>query len=57
MATRYQHVTDPIRADIAMGVGGLIWKSATEQVAAERADARPPNGSSRSALRPKLRRR
>jgi integrase len=26
MATRYQHMTDPIRADIAKRVGGLIWK-------------------------------
>jgi integrase len=26
MATRYQHVTDKIRADIAKRVGGLIWK-------------------------------
>jgi integrase len=28
MAARYQHVTDPIRADIAKRVGGLIWKAA-----------------------------
>jgi integrase len=28
MATRYQHMTDPIRADIAKRVGGLIWKPA-----------------------------
>ncbi|MEV8509316.1 tyrosine-type recombinase/integrase [Actinoplanes sp. NPDC051475] len=28
MAARYQHVTDPIRADIAKRVGGLIWRSA-----------------------------
>jgi hypothetical protein len=26
MAKRYQHITDPIRADIAKRVGGLIWK-------------------------------
>ncbi|MDI6104946.1 tyrosine-type recombinase/integrase [Actinoplanes sp. NEAU-A12] len=26
MAARYQHLTDPIRADIAKRVGGLIWK-------------------------------
>jgi integrase len=25
MAARYQHVTDPILADIAKRVGGLIW--------------------------------
>jgi integrase len=28
MAARYQHMTDPIRADIAKRVGGLIWKAA-----------------------------
>lgn len=28
MAARYQHMTDPIRADIAKRVGGLIWKPA-----------------------------
>jgi hypothetical protein len=27
MAPRYEHITDPIRADIARGVGGLIWTS------------------------------
>jgi integrase len=27
MAVRYQHLTDPIRADIAKRVGGLIWKA------------------------------
>jgi integrase len=25
MAARYQHLTDPMRADIAKRVGGLIW--------------------------------
>lgn len=25
MAARYQHVTDPIRRDVARRVGGLIW--------------------------------
>ena len=29
MASRYQHVTDPIRRDVAARVGGLIW--VTEQ--------------------------
>jgi integrase len=29
MAARYQHVTDPIRRDVAARVGGLIW--VTEQ--------------------------
>ncbi|MEV7621885.1 tyrosine-type recombinase/integrase [Actinoplanes sp. NPDC089786] len=36
MAARYQHLTDPIRADIAKRVGGLIWKPA------ERASTDPP---------------
>ncbi|MEU8663016.1 tyrosine-type recombinase/integrase [Actinoplanes philippinensis] len=27
MAARYQHVTDPVRADIAKRVGGLIWQT------------------------------
>ena len=27
MAARYQHVTDPVRADIARRVGGLIWQA------------------------------
>jgi integrase len=27
MAARYQHVTDPVRADIANRVGGLLWQS------------------------------
>jgi hypothetical protein len=25
MAARYQHITDPIRADVARRVDGLIW--------------------------------
>jgi integrase len=25
MAARYQHMTDPIRRDIAKRVGGLLW--------------------------------
>jgi hypothetical protein len=27
MARRYQHITEPIRRDIARRVGGLIWPS------------------------------
>jgi integrase len=27
MAARYQHVTDPIRRDVARRVGGLLWSS------------------------------
>jgi integrase len=33
MASRYQHVTDPIRRDVAARVGGLIW--VTEQPESE----------------------
>jgi len=25
MAARYQHVTDPIRRDVARRLGGLLW--------------------------------
>jgi integrase len=31
MAARYQHVTDPIRADIAKRIGALIWKPTTDR--------------------------
>ena len=27
MAARYQHVTDPIRREVAARVGGLLWQS------------------------------
>lgn len=30
MAARYQHVTDPIRRDVASRVGGLIWAPADQ---------------------------
>src|SRR5690606_27689652 len=30
MATRYQHVTDTIRAEVASQVGDLIWEARTE---------------------------
>jgi integrase len=30
MAARYQHVTDPIRQDIAARVGGLVWAPEAE---------------------------
>jgi integrase len=30
MATRYQHVTDTIRADVAKQVGGLIWAAGND---------------------------
>lgn len=31
MAARYQHVTDPIRRDVARRVGGLIWSDKEEK--------------------------
>lgn len=30
MAARYQHVTDPIRRDVARRVGDLLWSPATD---------------------------
>ncbi len=39
MAARYQHITDPIRRDVADRVGGLLW-------------ADPPNSPSDTAMRP-----
>jgi integrase len=44
MAARYQHVTDPVRADIAKRVGGLIW-----QAAATPATPRPARPTNRTA--------
>jgi integrase len=54
MAARYQHVTDPVRADIAKRVGGLIWKGS--EAPKNETDGRP-EGRTRSVLRRKLRRR
>ncbi|GGN74069.1 site-specific integrase [Actinoplanes lobatus] len=54
MAARYQHVSDPVRANIADRVGGLIWQPVK---AAEAPAAEPVAGVSRSQLRRKLRRR
>lgn len=31
MAARYQHVTDPIRPEVATRVGGLLWASAEDK--------------------------
>ena len=31
MAARYQHVTDPIRRDVARRLGGLIWSDETPE--------------------------
>ena len=42
MASRYQHVTDPIRRDVAARVGGLIW--ATDQPDFEPTETRAPQG-------------
>jgi hypothetical protein len=33
MATRYQHVTDEIRAQVASQVDGLIWEARTDDAA------------------------
>jgi integrase len=58
MAARYQHVTDPVRAEIAERVGGLIWRTAAPRGEPAGSDTgRPSNGLSRSQLRRKLRRR
>ncbi len=58
MAARYQHVTDPIRADIARRVGGLIWQAPPKaEPEASRAPDGPSTAPSRSLLRRKLRRR
>jgi integrase len=52
MAARYQHVTDPVRADIARRVGGLIWQSPgpSATTAIERRSDHPSKRS-RSILR------
>lgn len=38
MAARYQHVTDPIRVQIAKRVGDLIWESHADTTDSERTD-------------------
>ena len=48
MASRYQHVTDPIRRDVAARVGGLIW--ATDQPDFEPTETRAPQGKDLSGL-------
>jgi integrase len=30
MATRYQHITDAVRRDVAQRVGGLLWTPAQQ---------------------------
>lgn len=40
MAKRYQHVTDPIRHDVAELIGGLLWS--TDRAGARSADREPP---------------
>lgn len=42
MATRYQHVTDEIRAQVASQVDGLIWEARTDDAATRRS---PSSGS------------
>ncbi|MEV4704650.1 tyrosine-type recombinase/integrase [Actinoplanes sp. NPDC049316] len=54
MAARYQHVTDPVRADIARRVGGLIW---TGHEAPDSETQGRPEGRSRSVVRRTLRRK
>ncbi|MEU4390591.1 site-specific integrase [Kribbella sp. NPDC023855] len=43
MAARYQHMTDPIRRDIAKRVGGLLWATADDEVRPE--DEDPDDGA------------
>jgi len=31
MAARYQHITDPIRHEVAARVDGLIWSGAADE--------------------------
>lgn len=31
MATRYQHITDPIRQDVAKRIGGLLWEASEDE--------------------------
>jgi integrase len=47
MAARYQHITDPIRRDVARRVGGLLWadngsRRAPDETTDETADEPPP---------------
>ena len=36
MAARYQHITDPIRHEVAARVDGLIWSGAAVDLSRER---------------------
>jgi len=38
MAARYQHVSDPVRANIAKQVGSLIWRTAEQAAVTEKTD-------------------
>jgi integrase len=61
MAARYQHVTDPVRADIAKRVGGLIWRLSDQadisSVESNDLADRSPDSASRSRRRRCLRKR
>jgi hypothetical protein len=43
MVKRYQHITAPVRMDIAERVGGLLWAARTDEPAGERDD--PEDGA------------
>ncbi|MEV6287128.1 site-specific integrase [Kribbella sp. NPDC051770] len=43
MAARYQHMTDPIRRDIAKRVGGLLWATGEGEIRSENED--PDDGA------------
>jgi hypothetical protein len=40
MAARYQHITEPVRRDIAIRLGTLIWTSSASQSATSAVDER-----------------
>ena len=52
MAARYQHVTDPIRQEVASRVGGLLWsRQRPNETKTETTFASPPPLSARSGRR------
>ncbi|GAB2665640.1 hypothetical protein GCM10009743_47290 [Kribbella swartbergensis] len=51
MAARYQHMTDPIRRDIAKRLGGLLWAPGDESPDDGMAGARVPDTYSDSPSR------
>jgi hypothetical protein len=53
MTARYQHVTDPIRRDVADRIGGLFWAKREEADGANAGPAAPTAApSGRSLVRP-----